>query len=147
MAERFRGHYSNPPETIAGVSAASYHELGRALAGHVVFAISANLDKVTYPEPHMPLPMPRFDADWLVSRIQDEAIRAERMEAAAPLAAGDVAKPERRRRGATRHEPKRLTDRQLLVTQLYGECKGSYAEIARRLGRDRGTVREIHQPR
>jgi hypothetical protein len=98
QAGEFRGHYAMPPDSIAGLSAPSYHELGRRLALEVfdgvwravVFSdperaaalaqqpidfdlLAGNLPIVTA---YLRNEAPRFDAGRLVAMIQDEAVKA-----------------------------------------------------------------------
>jgi DNA-binding CsgD family transcriptional regulator len=56
-------------------------------------------------------------------------------------AAGDTGETKRQRRRPT-IEPKSLTPKQAEVVHLVGECKGDLAEAARRLGRDRKTIKQ-----
>jgi hypothetical protein len=95
-AAEFRARYSTPPDSIAGVSAASYHEIGRSLAMQVFWGIfhAANPLHVHGPEcanlavdidsivkrwadvlAYLKDQAPRFDAGRLVALIQDEAAR------------------------------------------------------------------------
>ena len=76
-AERYRNHYATPPEPIGGISAASYHELGRDLASFVEIGFDlwlrgkpmSRLIQLGFPV--------HFDCSWLVARIQHEAGRAD----------------------------------------------------------------------
>ena len=54
-------------------------------------------------------------------------------------------KPKRARRPSKPRKPRPLTPRQAEVIQIVGECKGSIAEAAKRLGRDRKTVEEAYR--
>jgi hypothetical protein len=90
---RFRGQYAGPPAPIAGVSAASYHELGLALAAEVYHGIAVGMEMqevwskgggkgdvpVTGVKEYLRQRAPRFDSGRLVALIRDEAARAERM--------------------------------------------------------------------
>ena len=53
-----------------------------------------------------------------------------------------VAKRKRARKKT--RKPRPLTARQTEVIQIVGECRGNLAEAARRLGRDRKTVKEAY---
>ncbi|MBL8828306.1 MAG: response regulator transcription factor [Planctomycetaceae bacterium] len=50
-----------------------------------------------------------------------------------------------RRRSRAEASPRPLTPKQVEVMQVFGECKGNLAEVARRLSRDRATVKEHYQ--
>ncbi len=77
--------------------------------------------------------------DWAGQR---ERIKAE-AGALAPAQAGSKSPAKRGRRRST-GATKPLTDRQLEICQVVGECKGNIAEAARRLGKDRKTIKEAH---
>ena len=57
-------------------------------------------------------------------------------------AAEPPAKPKRRKRASSK--PRQLTAKQLEAAQIVGECKGNFAEAARRLGKDRKTVKQSY---
>ena len=94
-----------------------------------------------------------WDGKWTIAKISpyivgylDRIRDANRPEAAveAPAAKPGKKQPIRRRKGTT-PKPRPLTPRQAEVIQVVGECKGNLAESARRLGRDRKTIKETYQ--
>ena len=55
-------------------------------------------------------------------------------------------KPAKRRRRAVKlRKPREPTPRQLEVIQIFGECNGNLAAVARKLGRDRKTIEETYK--
>jgi predicted DNA-binding protein (UPF0251 family) len=138
-ADLFRGHFKGPPKSIAGIHAASYHELGRAIA----FRVEHAFDSEQRPKS---LSLLRFDPSWLVTRIEDEAVRANRPPPGAADESARLRPPPKQRRRATKpRKPKALTSRQAEVIQIVGECKGNIAAAARRLGRNQKTVAESYK--
>jgi len=75
------------------------------------------------------------------------AAEAERRKAGEDGPPGDTAKPPLRRRRRPPMNPKGrpLTAKQTEAVQIVGECKGNYAEAARRVGKDRKTVEQHYR--
>jgi predicted DNA-binding protein (UPF0251 family) len=76
--------------------------------------------------------------NFLVRKRENE--RAARKATAAPLLSKKV--PKRRRRPPLARKVRPLTPKQTEAVQIVGECKGSFADAARRMGLDRKTVRQ-----
>lgn len=86
--------------------------------------------------------LPRLPAPPSLLRKIDQAVR--------DLGSGNLNHPKatgraKRRRRRQPAEPKPLTPKQVEVVQLYGECKGDFAEVARRMNLDRKTVVEHYE--
>lgn len=77
-----------------------------------------------------------------LDRVREDLVRV--VHALQEQATGGKRKKKRKRRGGDRIT-KPLTPRQVEVVQIVGECKGNFAEVGRRLGRDRKTIQEAYE--
>jgi DNA-binding CsgD family transcriptional regulator len=100
-------------------------------------------------------PIPISAVAWAVySLIQDGQIVAEKIDVPDTGWGTDFkVKPSQtfgapqklRRRAGKPRKPSGLTDRQIEIVQIVGECKGNIALAARKLGRDRKTIDEVYR--
>ncbi len=91
----------------------------------------------------IPPKLKELDRDGSTSRLIAERPEIAELVDLSPATKHEAKRPRRKRRAAL--EPKQLTARQVEIVQLYGECKGDFAEMRRRLGVDRKTVVEIYE--
>ncbi len=86
---------------------------------------------------------------WPRVSAELEVIRASHPGNAQPAGAGqDGAQPgapKRKRRKRASDKPRELTRPQIEAMQLYGECKGNFTEMGRRMGIDRKTAKQHYE--
>ncbi len=81
-----------------------------------------------------------IDTTGLPAKLKDESRLAERA-----LAAGNGKKKRKRHGGGRKRQSsvdRKLTPKQVEAAQIVGECKGSIADAARRLGKNPKTIRQ-----